>query len=80
MKNKEMEPKIYQSSGRGSRSLKPEDPFPKGLLSLGKDHPTNSPLGMTKSPLIPGWIIAVPEIPHADLPPKALDQAMLGVG
>ena len=62
MKNKEMEPKIYQSSGRGSRSLKPEDPFPKGHLSLGKDHPTHSPSGMTKSPLIPGWITAVLEI------------------
>lgn len=76
-----MEPKIYQSSGRVQVSE--TSPFPKGHLSLGKDHPTHSPSGMTKSPLIPGWITAVLEIgctPHADLLLEALHQATLGVG
>ena len=52
---------MQQSSGRGSRSLKPEDPFPKTHLGPERTILQTVLWELTKSPLIPGRIIAVPE-------------------
>ena len=52
---------MHQSSGRGSGSLKSEDPFPKTHMTPGRIILQTVLWELTKSPLIPGRIIAVPE-------------------
>lgn len=86
MKDEEQGNKAQHTSEprRGTKSLKPEDPFPKTYLESWKGTILQTVLWeFQKSPLMSGENIAVPETGYPTLLNsvlKALNQAVLGVG